>query len=259
MRKLLLLSAIIMTSACGAWAQDDMYFTPTKQSKEAAKEMYEKAMEPYYCGTDRDVDEYNRRTGHGVPSSYITELDDSTSSAHHEDYQYSRRLERFDGGRPVVLNVYVNDPWYYDPWYDPWFHDSWYYTWYGPRWYVGGWGWYGPRYYGPWYYGSWYGPRYYRSVYVPTRHHYRSIDRGRYTTRTQRSGNFGRNSSSRSNGFGRSTYSGSNSGSRSSFGGHSGGSFGGGSFGGGSRSSFGGHSGGSFGGHGGGGARGGRR
>lgn len=275
MRKLLLLSSIIMMCACGAWAQDDMYFTPSKKAKEAAKAEYEKARETYYCGSERDIDEYNRRYGHDVPSSYVTLLDDSTATAQEDDYCYSRRMERFDDGRPVVLNVYVNDPWYYNPWYDPWFHDSWYFSswnrwgWYGTRWYAGGWGWYGP-WYDPWFYG----PRYHHSVFVPARtFHHRGIDRGRPAVRAERSGDFGRNANrgyssgnrrysdsntSRSNDFGRGSYSGSSSRS-SGFGGHSGG-FGGsshssGGFSGGSRS--GGFSGG--GGHSGGGSRGGRR
>ena len=77
MRKLLFLSATIMMCSCGAWAQDDMYFTPSKKAKEVAKANYEKARETYYCGSDRDIDEYNRRMRPSVPNGYITPISDT--------------------------------------------------------------------------------------------------------------------------------------------------------------------------------------
>lgn len=294
-------------------AQDDMYFTPSKKMKMEAKAQYDKARETYYCGSDRDVDEYNRRARHRIPRGYVTELDDSTSSTkvlssdsigsdiidfkagtgiypdslaldslnrskwgkaerHHEDedYCYSRRMERFDGGRPVVVKVYVDDPWYIDPWYDPYFHDSWFYSgwyrwgWYGPRW---GWSW--TAWYDPWYDPWFYGPRWHYRPYHPIVTHHRSIDRGRpIARRVDRSGNYGRNAGRVYGSHSHSGFddAGTSRGSfgRNSYGGHiGGGSYSGGFSGGGSRGgggSFGGGGGrsGGFGGHSGGGG-GGRR
>ena len=168
----LLVGAVILP----ANAQDDLYFTPSTSSKTtgnsstAMSSSYETidADDAYYGGSDRDVDEYNR---HGRSYYYQKVGEDSvgndiiefyagdgypTDTLHvypgtdvtyeiEDDYEYSRRLNRYDD--------------YY--WYDPWFYD--YAYWYGPYWYgpyrYGYWGWYDPWYYGwysPWYYG-WYG------------------------------------------------------------------------------------------------------
>ena len=331
MRKLLLVSALACLGTINMSAQDDMYFTATKAEREAQKvaaeqarqreirlqqvreardrAAYENAIAVMYSGSDRDVDEYNRRKRHSYSSTEVVRKDSTASDVidfsagtgqypdsayidsvnngnmHNygrrgynggdidDDYTCSRRLHRFEG-RPVIIEVVVNDPWYWDPWYiDPWYdpywHDSWFW---GPGWYIGwnSWwhrGWYGPGWWGPGWHHGWYGPGWgvpYRHYTALTRqgahrygygsgsHHVRSgsgtthnyrgsmSDRGTSTTRR----------SSGTHGFGevgRGSMSGGSFGSRGGFGGSHSSGFGGGSRGG----SFGGGHSGGFGGGGG--------
>jgi hypothetical protein len=179
MKKLILSTLLLGAVSLSVTAQDDLYFTPDKSVKKP-KSSY-KVVEgttaniPEIAGSDRNVDEYNRR---GQFGSYFTKIGtDSlgndiiefhTSASDvidtlsvypgakveynaDDDYTYSRRLSRFD-------DYYWYDPWlyghygfgpywryrysaFYDPWFDPWY-DPWYY----------GFGWYG-SWYDPWYYG----------------------------------------------------------------------------------------------------------
>lgn len=159
-----------------------MYFIPKKKSD------VKSAKQTYYIGSDRDVDEYNRRgklqstvtpVGDGddiidfdgvagvypdslaLDSVYDTsyaKLPSSKFYADEEDetdYRYSNMLDRWYG---------VYDPWFYGPgyygrhfyWHSPYYYSH-YYGIYDP-WYFdtfGLWGSYG--YYGPWYTG-WYDP-----------------------------------------------------------------------------------------------------
>lgn len=280
MKKLFFLLAMLGAMPFALHAQDDMYFTPTKVDKNAPQTDWDAPA--YYSGSDRDVDEYNRRGVYrkiGVDSlgNDIIEFDTYDSKRHAaandsllrkyeqmaEDFEYTRRMSRYDD----FYGWY--DPWFYgwrgwygyypwyDPWYDPWF-DPWYYG-YGWRWRS----WYDPWYYG-WHrpYRYWYGPiyTYRRGGLTGTRNHSYISGRGSggrgnrgsvrdfSNTRTVSPGTFGnRSNSSRFDNGSFGNRSGSFGGSRSgggSFGGHSGGFGGGGSFGGGSR----GGGGGSFGG-----------
>ena len=175
-----LMLVLLVGMAGSACAQsDDMYFVPKK-----VKKMYVEPRQPaadrpaYYVGSDRDVDEYNRRgrfrssytpvtadslqndvidfsAGTGVYPDSLG-LDSTKTFSHRgtsdpgyddgEDYRYCRRMQMFDG------------------WYDPWYYG--YCNFYGPYW--GGWydSWYGyAGWYGPWgwnYYG--YGWPYYSSA-----------------------------------------------------------------------------------------------
>ena len=177
MKKLLLISMLIGAMPLALMAQDDdLYFVSKKKSVEKAIDNYGMPRDTYYSGSDRSVDEYNRRTSHyehlDSLSSDIIEFDgekgvypDSLAS----DYQVTKRLRRFEG-----YDITTNDafwagyragrydsgwtsPWYYsrfgwyDPWYDPWYG---YAGWYGP--------WYPGRYY---HYYGWRYP-YYHSTYV---------------------------------------------------------------------------------------------
>ena len=201
MKKLILLT-LISALPLGMMAQDDdMYFVPTKENvaKEAAS--YGMPRNTYYSGSDRSVDEYNRRAWSTVapidsagndiidfsavrgvyPDSAYTEVNDN-------DYQLTRRMSRFDDYTPsqAYWDGYRDgrwsSPWHYSSWYswyDPWYYDSWYYwrnPWYYSSWY-GGWydPWYGYGWYSPWRYGyrgyyygyrhGWYGgSRYYRGA-----------------------------------------------------------------------------------------------
>lgn len=193
MKKIVLLTVLLGAMPLSMMAQDDdLYFTPKKQAATQNSGQANVAERPtYYIGSNRDVDEYNRRgkfwshyqkigtdstgndiiqfqKGRGVypDSTYI----DTTFVGKYydtmidgDDYAYSRRMSRWDG---------FYDPWLYDyawgygpywrySWYDPWYYGyaGWYDPWYDP-WYYGyaGWGWGWPyyRYYGwggPYYWG----------------------------------------------------------------------------------------------------------
>ncbi len=172
MRKYLFLLPFVF-AAVSVWAQsdDDVYFVPKKAAEKKT------VTETYYCGSDRDVDEYNRHGG--LYSSVTPTGDDDTfdfdgeegvypdsiaggdfasdapflDSPDEDDFQYSRELDRWYGDDGPC----VDDP--YD-WYlcrrlygYPWY--GWWSGWYSPLYYSGLWGWYDPWYYGWW--GGWYG------------------------------------------------------------------------------------------------------
>lgn len=179
-------------------AQDDLYFTPTKKSVEEGKKARRAIKQAedagtygtYYSGINKTDDEYNRRnkrdgfTPYKIneetlysPDSIASDViefsvgEDMVADSFRvdtvykyvilddDDYQYSRRLSRFDDfywWRGYYGPSYWSRPigWYtgwYGPWYDPWYagwYDPWYTGWYDP-WYAG---WYDP-WYDPWYYG----------------------------------------------------------------------------------------------------------
>ena len=175
MKKIVFVTAFVCLLPHDIIAQDDMYFTPKKADKTETVQEQPKM----YIGSFRNVDEYNR---HGRFAGVSQEVDldtlysdvvffdadtstvagdtilvgDVTDAADYaydpsEDYEYSRRLSRYD-------DYYWHDPWYYgwygygpywygspywyagwwyDPWYDPWFYGwhrpwGWYYSWYWP-------------------------------------------------------------------------------------------------------------------------------
>lgn len=185
MKKLLLISMLAGALPMALMAQDDdLYFTPKKRVVvETSNDRYGMPKDTYYSGSDRSVDEYNRRMKSQVEAldgdsakSDIISFDgekgvypDSTLSK--DDYKYTKRMSRFDDYRLsdnaafwAGYHAGVNDwgwhsPWYYtrygwyDPWFDPWF-DPWYYSaWYDP-WYYDYAGWYSPWYYNSrWYWG----------------------------------------------------------------------------------------------------------
>jgi hypothetical protein len=190
MKKIVMLVFFIGILPLSMMAQDDdMYFVSKKKTASTSSK------EPtYYVGSDRNVDEYNRRGG--LRSSYkkigtdaagndIIEFDSkpglypdtsyvdtlflSSKKKYidENDYKYSRYMSRWDG----YYGWY--DPWYYGHWgygpywrsryywYDPWYSSyygwySSYYGWYDP-WYYNYWGWYDPWYYSYW---GWYYPGY---------------------------------------------------------------------------------------------------
>lgn len=174
MKKFIFASLLFGTMSTVTFAQDDIYFTPTKKDKQAAKEyklQQQKLQQENACsGCNRDVDEYNRRgkfrSQYSVIGSDSTSNDvidfvagmPSDSTAYYggegysgyngdDDYAYSRRMSRFD-------DFYWYDPWYWSSWYSPWGYAS-------PYWYARyGWGWYDP-WYDPWYYGWGWGHPYY--------------------------------------------------------------------------------------------------
>ncbi len=187
MKKNFLLWVIIGVFPLSMNAQDDLYFTPTKTYKSTVKEKL--SDEPvYYCGSDRDVDEYNHHFLMGSYYQYIDSLGNDTihfepgvgeypngsyrdsieqRMRYDDDFVYSRRLGRFDdfyGWYDPWFYGY-RSPWHYRLWHDPWYygwHDPWFYGWYDP-WYYGWypsyyWGWGNPYRYWGW--NGWYGPGY---------------------------------------------------------------------------------------------------
>ena len=157
---------------------DDMYFASDKSTKTQKVSSsasggyssqrsggYQNSNDNYtfnpndYSGSNRDVDEYNRRYRTSVDSTYYN---DSVliSAGEYENYL---QMKRWDGYRSTV--VVVNDPWYYDPWYynSWWYYDPWYYGSWSWRWGYSYYPWYSSYYWRPYYYSSWgwYGGPYY--------------------------------------------------------------------------------------------------
>ena len=167
---------------------DDLYFVPKKKSVEKVTDNYGIPANVYYVGSDRSIDEYNRRTKSyyeviGADStlndtiSFSAEKGVYPDSISDEDFKLTKEMSRFDdyslsdydafwaGYNAGRYDWAWHSPWYYSRygWYDPWDYSRW--AWYDP-WYYG-YGWYNPWYYGygwydPWYYGyGWYSPGYY--------------------------------------------------------------------------------------------------
>ena len=221
---------------------DDMYFVPAKKSKVTTVRPVRPAP-VYYSGSNRSVDEYNRRGG----SSYEVVSTDTAkndiidfkgevgvypdSTMQQEDFALTREMSRWDGYEPVATYMEGyrdgrydalwgwHSPWYYsyypwyDPWYDPWYgyrgwYSSLYDPWYYNRWYYGG-------YYG--YYGGWYRPYYYGPVHTVT-----YIDNGRryresrMVSETRRGVSNGRTTRFNTGTFGGSALSSRNTATRSS-------------------------------------------
>lgn len=177
MKRIIFILVLVGAIPLSLLAQDDdMYYVPGKsQQSEKADKPDESEQPTYYCGSDRDVDEYNRR---GRVRSYYQKIgSDSLGNdiiEFHEgdgtygssgmndtvyvypgseqyyddsdfDYTYSRYLGRFDG---------------FYGWYDPYFS----FYWRGPYWWGYDYYWYDPLYYGyysPWYWYGWHSPYYY--------------------------------------------------------------------------------------------------
>lgn len=216
MKKVFLLLVLAGAMPSTLMAQDDdLYFVPKKQVATSDSYQDKVSEKPTcYSGCNRDVDEYNRRgkywshyqkigtdasgndviefkkgTGVYPDSAYI----DTTfvgkyfdTMVDEDDYEYSRRMSRWDGfydpwfyssrwGWPYRYGWY--DPWYSpyyagwygwgSPWYDPWFYSGWYDPWYYGGWY-GYYGWGGYPYWGGYrhYWGGYY--PYYGGVYAGT-------------------------------------------------------------------------------------------
>ena len=193
MKKLLLISVLFGLMPLSMAAQvDDLYFVPKKKSATKVTDNYGLPREVYYSGSDRSVDEYNRRVSHYDLIAKDSTLNDTIhfsaekgvypDSTLNEDFEITRKMSRFDDYRIADNEAFWagyeagrydwgwHSPWYYTRfgWYDPWYY-SWY--WNDPWYYSGYYGWYGgwyDRWYGFGYYpfySSWYGPWYYDRFY----------------------------------------------------------------------------------------------
>ena len=193
MKKLMLISLLIGALPLSMVAQDDdLYFVPKKQDKvEKVTYNYGQPRETVYSGSNRSVDEYNRRVSTYEPidsaSSDIIDFDGTMGVYPDslEDFSLTKKMERFDdyslseneaywsGYQQARSDLLWHSPWYYRTygwynWYDPWYYTSWriglYDPWYyGPySWYYGGWygGWWDP-WYDSLYYGYYWGYPYY--------------------------------------------------------------------------------------------------
>jgi hypothetical protein len=182
MKKLILLTLVSAFTLSMVAQDDDMYFVPTKENVAKEAKKYGMPQKTYYSGSNRSVDDYNRRAQFSNPadttgndiidfSAVRGVYPDSaySQSAENEDYALTRRMSRFDDYTPseAYWAGYSagrwSSPWrmswysWYD--YDPWYWDSWY--WNDPFYYSS---WYSWRY--PWSFSVWYSPRYY-SYYRP--------------------------------------------------------------------------------------------
>ncbi|MBQ6918265.1 MAG: hypothetical protein IJQ64_10790, partial [Prevotella sp.] len=192
MKKLLLISLFAGVLPLSMTAQvDDLYFVPKKKSVEKVTDHYGMPKDVYYSGSNRSIDEYNRRAiSHyeliGADSimndtiNFIAEKGVYPDSVATEDFALTKKMSRFDdydvtdnaafwaGYEAGRYDWGWHSPWYYSRfgWYDYWY-DPWYYRWYDPYYYSWYGGWYGSWYgswYSPWHY-SWYGYPWYNLGY----------------------------------------------------------------------------------------------
>ena len=192
MKKLLLISLLIGAMPLGMAAQDDLYFVSKKKSVESTTDKYGLPRDTYYSGSDRSVDEYNRRSSHyeliDTTKSDVIDFNGEVGvypdSLGGEDYKLTKKMSRFDeydisrneafwaGYNAGRYDWAWSSPWYYSrygwysSWYSPWYYDVWYDPWYYR-------GWYDPWYagwYGPWY-GGWRYPYVYNTYYVGGRYY----------------------------------------------------------------------------------------
>lgn len=211
MNKLLITILIAHLMPLSLLAQDDdLYFVP-KEKKEAPKvkpkRTYADLQQTYYCGSGRDVDEYNRRPSvrtldsfekigidslgndvyrfesdnDSVPERRGRRIEAGSYDYDDEgDYKYTRRMRRYDGYdcHGMDYSDYCES---YNSGYNNGYMDgmmSWNisFGWYDPWWYSSrfyGWsGWYNAYYFGgwynPWYYGwGWYDPWWHGGYYRP--------------------------------------------------------------------------------------------
>lgn len=168
-----ILTVLALALPLSVIAQDDLYFIPKKVPVKEESSTQPQRETVYYSGSDRDVDEYNRR---GLSSSYQPIVTDSLGNDaidfqagnglypadstytgglydDSDDFSCTRAMSRF-------YDYYCYDPyfwywrspyWYpawnwYSPWYYSWY-DPWYYSWYPYHWHHGWGGWHTPVYY----------------------------------------------------------------------------------------------------------------
>ena len=176
MKKLVLISMLIGAMPLAMMAQDDdLYFVSKKKKStvvEVSQDQFGLPKDTYYAGSNRDVDEYNRRY-----RSQVEQLGDSSKvdvinfsaekgvypDSIYEDFRLTKKMARFDeyqldsaywAGYQTGRDTWWgwHSPWYYsrwgwyDPWYDPWYYRG-YWWWYDP-WYYGYAGWYDYWYWG---------------------------------------------------------------------------------------------------------------
>ena len=93
MKKLLLISMLVGAMPLAMMAQDDdLYFVSKKKKSavvEEAQDQFGLPKDTYYAGSNRSVDEYNRRF-----KSQVEQIDSVDSLR--EDFKLTKRMSRFD-------------------------------------------------------------------------------------------------------------------------------------------------------------------
>ena len=103
MKKLLLISLLIGVLPLSMAAQDDdLYFVPKKKTAvESVNDHYGLPRETYYSGSNRSVDDYNRRMSTYEPlDSASSDINDFSGELgvypdSLDDYKLTKELERF--------------------------------------------------------------------------------------------------------------------------------------------------------------------
>lgn len=200
MKQFILLLTLILGFGTRVSAQDDLYFTPKKESeqvKQARREAQRRHMQgTYWVGSNRGIDEYNRRRGHKPPrrGSFRSEYEAIADSVV-ADSTMADVITFTPGDGTVPDSVAIDSSMvapmpYYDgtvygeegycpgPDDDNYYDDDCYYSrrlglyygypgyyrpWFYGRYYYPSAYWYMDPWYDPWYYGyaGWYDPWYY--------------------------------------------------------------------------------------------------
>ena len=161
MKKLLLISMLIGAMSLPALAQvDDLYYVPKKKTVEKVTDNYGMPKDTYYSGSDRSVDDYNRRESsyEVIGDSLKSDVIDLTAEQgvypdSLEDFQLTKKMTRFDdyelSDNAAFWAGYAAGR--YDwGWHSPWYYSrfGWYGGWYDPWFYGYGWGY-------PYYWNGW--------------------------------------------------------------------------------------------------------
>lgn len=185
MRKIFLAFVFAEMIPVISFAQDDdVYFVPKKEKEVIVSHDYVMSGNTYYSGSDRSVDDYNRRffsrvepldSVSGDTIYFNGEAGSYPDTVYNpeNDYTCTRKMSRFDDYSwtdPYWAGFYAGRSsrwWYYGGLYDPWFYDSWYYS-----------AWYDPWYYGWGYHYGWYYPHYHHAWWYPVGGYARNIHSG---------------------------------------------------------------------------------
>ena len=165
------LITLVFSNTLGCFAQDDLYFVPSKKKvKKQEMPTYESVeYDNWADGRDgvMDIDTYNRRGNITRTDSarYYDETDESNS--------YTNRIVRFHApGITVVSSPYYADyiDIYASSWYSPypsygWYGFGWHHSWYNPWWGS-------PYYWNSYCYDPWWGwHNHFYPIHYPGHHH----------------------------------------------------------------------------------------
>jgi len=109
MKKIILFAAVCMMPLSMMAQDDDMYFVPSKKNVAKERARYERYNEVYYSGSDRSVDDYNRRGSYYEPIAGDSSMTDVINFSAVEgvypdstaDFQLTKKMARWDGYTPT--------------------------------------------------------------------------------------------------------------------------------------------------------------